>query len=167
VPPAFHVAAGGGARGAVLFPAGRSGGECVEAVLGGFPFARYGGSCPRWVVHTAFSRPGTVQVQVAELPDGAAYLCFACAVAQPVARWGQPRPIHVVAMGCALANAGDAVYADGLDLDRPRVGIGLSCRLCDRADCGSGAFPPLEHRLALDPLTAGASPYRFEAKVSG
>ena len=36
----------------------------------GFPFARYGGSCPRWVVHTAFSQPGAVQVQVAELPDG-------------------------------------------------------------------------------------------------
>ena len=42
-----------------------------------FPFARYGGSCPRWVVHTAFPSPGAVQVQVAELPDGAAYLCFA------------------------------------------------------------------------------------------
>jgi hypothetical protein len=106
-----------------------------------------------------------VQVQVAELPDGATYLCFASAVAQPVARWGEPRPIHVVAMGCALTNAGDVVYADGLDLDRARIGIGLSCRLCDRPDCGSRAFPPLEHRLSLDPLTAGATPYRFEAKV--
>jgi predicted transcriptional regulator len=80
---------------------------------------------------------------------------------------GEPRPIRVVAMGCALANAAEVVYADGLDLDldRARVGIGLSCRLCDRPDCGSRAFPPLEHRLALDPLTAGASLYRFEAKV--
>jgi predicted transcriptional regulator len=42
------------------------------------------------------------------------------------------------------------------------VGIGLSCRLCDRANCRSRAFPPLEHRLALDPLTRGDSPYRFE-----
>ena len=40
----------------------------------GFPFARYGGSCPRWVVNTAFMKPGVVQVQAAELPDGAAYL---------------------------------------------------------------------------------------------
>ena len=67
--------------------------------------------------------------------------------------------------GARLANAGEVVYADGLDLDRARVGIGLSCRLCDRPDCGSRAFPPLEHRLSLDPLTAGASPYRFEAKA--
>jgi predicted transcriptional regulator/transcriptional regulator with XRE-family HTH domain len=129
----------------------------------GFPFARYGGSCPRWVVHTAFSQPGTVQVQIAELPDGAAFLCFARTVARPAVRWGEPRPVHVVAMGCALANAGEVAYADGLDLDRARVGIGLSCRLCDRPDCRNRAFPPLEHRLSLDPMTAGATPYRFEA----
>lgn len=130
----------------------------------GFPFARYGGSCPRWVVHTAFAQPGTVQVQVAELPDGATYLCFARAEARPAARWGEPRPMHVVAMGCAVTHAGDVAYADGLDLERAKVGIGLSCRLCERPDCHSRAFPPLEHRLSLDPLTAGTTPYRFEAK---
>lgn len=157
----------GGARGVPFFfvrvdPAGNVSKRFSAA---GFPFARFGGSCPRWVVHTAFAHPGTVQVQIAELPDGAAYLCFASAVSQPVTRWGEPRPRHVVAMGCALSHARDVVYADGLDLDRARVGIGLSCRLCDRPDCGSRAFPPLEHRLALDPLTAGTTPYRFEAKT--
>ena len=128
----------------------------------GFPFARYGGSCPRWVVHTAFMQPGMVQVQIAELPDGAAYLCFARTVTRPAAHWGEPRPVHVVAMGCSLAHAGDLSYADGLDLERAKVGIGLSCRLCNRADCRSRAFPPLEHRLALDPLTSSAMPYRFQ-----
>ena len=71
--------------------------------------------------------------------------------------------MHVVAMGCALTHAAEVVYADGLDLEHAKVGIGLSCRLCDRPDCRSRAFPPLEHRLALDPLTTSASPYRFEA----
>jgi predicted transcriptional regulator len=130
----------------------------------GFPFARYGGSCSRWVVHTAFGQPGAVQVQIAELPDGAAYLCFARTVIRPALRWGEPRPVHVVAMGCSLAHANELAYADGLDLERAKVGIGLSCRLCDRPDCRSRAFPPLEHRLALDPLTASATPYRFEAR---
>jgi predicted transcriptional regulator/transcriptional regulator with XRE-family HTH domain len=128
----------------------------------GFPFARYGGSCPRWVVHTAFSQPGSVQVQIAELPDGAAFLCFARSVTRPPVRWGDPRPVHVVAMGCALTHAADVAYADGLDLERAKVGIGLSCRLCDRPDCRSRAFPPLEHRLSLDPHMASDSPYRFE-----
>ncbi len=127
-----------------------------------FPFARYGGSCPRWVVHTAFQSPGAVQVQVAELPEGDAFLCFARAVTRPM-QWGEPRPIHVVAMGCALTYAPEMIYADGIDLARARVGIGLSCRLCDRPDCRSRAFPPLEHRLVVDPLTTSASPYRFEA----
>jgi predicted transcriptional regulator/transcriptional regulator with XRE-family HTH domain len=130
----------------------------------GFPFARYGGSCPRWVVHTAFSQPGAIQVQLAELPDGAAYLCFARTVTRPALRWGEPRPVHVVAMGCSLAHAGEIAYADGLDLERAKIGIGLSCRLCDRAGCRSRAFPPLAHRLALDPLTMSATPYRFEPR---
>jgi len=130
----------------------------------GFPFARHGGSCPRWVVHTAFAHPGMVQVQVAELSDGTAYLCFARSVTRPARRWGEPRAVHVVAMGCALSNANEVAYADGLDPERAKVGIGLSCRLCDRQDCASRAFPPLEHRLALDPSMAGTSPYKFEPK---
>jgi predicted transcriptional regulator len=130
----------------------------------GFPFARYGGSCPRWVVHGAFATPGVVRVQVASLPDGATFLCFARTVTGPAARWGDPPPVHVVAMGCSIALAGDLVYADGLDLERAAVGIGLSCRLCDRPDCRSRAFPPLEHRLALDPMRTGVSPFPFEAR---
>jgi predicted transcriptional regulator/DNA-binding XRE family transcriptional regulator len=127
----------------------------------GFPFARFGGSCPRWVVHGAFATPGSVQVQVAQLPDGATFLCFARSVIGPVAGWGEPPPVHVIAMGCDIAHAPELVYGDGLDLEHAAVGIGLSCRLCDREDCRSRAFPPLEHRLAFDPLTTSASPYHF------
>lgn len=127
----------------------------------GFPFARYGGSCSRWVVHAAFATPGTMRVQVARLPDGATFLCFARTVSGPPVPWGEPQPVHVVAMGCDIAHAGDICYADGIDLDAAPVGIGLSCRLCDRQNCRSRAFPPLEHRLALDPLTSPDTPYKF------
>ena len=155
-----------GARGVPFFflrldPAGNVSKRLSAA---GFPFARFGGSCPRWVVHAAFATPRQIQVQLAELPDRAAFLCFARTVHATASRWGDPPPVNVVAMGCAIANAADVVYADGLDLDRARVGIGLSCRLCDRPHCRSRAFPPLEHRLALDPLTTSDSPYRFESR---
>ncbi len=155
-----------GARGVPFFflrvdPAGNVSKRFSAA---GFPFARYGGSCPRWVVHTAFATPGSVRVQVASLPDGASYLCFARTVTGPAARWGDPAPVHVVAMGCAIAHAPELVYADGLDLERAAVGIGLSCRLCDRPDCRSRAFPPLEHRMTFDPTRTGVSPFAFEAK---
>ena len=128
----------------------------------GFPFARFGGSCPKWVVHRAFATPDQVCVQLAQLPDGGTFLCFARAMQGRSSRWGEPAPVHVVAMGCDLGRAPEVVYGDGLDLERAMVGIGLSCRLCDRLDCRSRAFPPLEHRLALDPMVTTAAPYRFE-----
>ncbi|HTZ70619.1 MAG TPA: short-chain fatty acyl-CoA regulator family protein, partial [Acetobacteraceae bacterium] len=120
--------------------------------------------CPRWIVHGALSTPNQVRVQVAQLPDGATYLCVAKCIEGPAAAWGEPPPTHVIAMGCDVGHAGDLVYADGLNLEQAAVGIGLSCRLCDRPNCRSRAFPPLEHRLAVDPHLAGDSPYRFEAK---
>lgn len=120
--------------------------------------------CPRWVVHTAFARPNEVQVQLAELTDGTAFLCFARTVSGPALHHGEPRPTHIVAMGCSIDAAPLVVHADGLDIARNRVGIGLSYRLCDRPNCRSRAFPPLEHRLALDPMLTGVSPWRFEKR---
>ncbi len=153
-----------GARGVPFFflrvdPAGNVGKRFSAA---GFPFARFGGSCPRWVVHEAFGTPGRIRVQVARLPDGATFLTVARSVQSPTAHWGEPPPVHVVAMGCDISRAPELVYADGLDLEAAAVGIGLSCRLCDRVECRSRAFPPLEHRLVLDPAVEGAAPYRFE-----
>lgn len=129
----------------------------------GFPFARFGGNCPKWMVHHAFATPGVVRVQVAELEDGAAFLCFARAMHGPTPRWGEPAPMQVIAMGCDVSRAGEVVYGDGLDLAH-RVGIGLSCRLCERPDCRSRAFPPLEHRLRLDANEDSAAPWRFEKR---
>ena len=153
-----------GARGVPFFflrvdPAGNVGKRLAAA---GFPFARFGGSCPKWIVHQAFGTPGSVRVQLAQLPDGGSFLCFARTVHGVAAHWGEPPPVYVVAMGCDLGRADEVVYGDGLDLEKAVVGIGLSCRLCDRMDCRSRAFPPLEHRLSLDPMVASDAPYRFE-----
>jgi predicted transcriptional regulator/transcriptional regulator with XRE-family HTH domain len=155
-----------GARGVPFFflrvdPAGNLSKRFSAA---GFPFMRFGGTCPRWVVHSAFATPGTTRVQIAQLPDGQTFLCFARAIAGRPARWGDPPPIHVVAMGCDIAQRDSLAYSDGIDVEKAAVGIGLSCRLCDRQDCRSRAFPPLAHRLTLDPKTSSASPYSFEAK---
>jgi len=155
-----------GARGVPFFflrvdPAGNVSKRFSAA---GFPFMRYGGTCPRWIVHSAFATPGTTRVQIAQLPDGQTFLCFARAITGRPARWGDPPPVHVVAMGCDIAQRENLAYCDGIDIAKAAVGIGLSCRLCDRADCRSRAFPPLAHRLTVDPQTTSASPYSFETR---
>ena len=132
----------------------------------GFPFARFGGSCPRWVVHTAFSTPDRLCVEAAELPDGAAFLCVARVVTGTPGRLGDPPPRHVVALGCDIDRAPELAYAEMINLDR-RLGIGLSCRLCDRADCRNRAFPPLQHRLVIDPNQDTAEPWRFVPDRTG
>ena len=130
----------------------------------GFPFMRFGGTCPRWIVHSAFATPGSIRVQVAQLSEKETFLTFARALVGRAPRWGEPPPVRVVAMGCDISHAGDVVYGDGLDLATAAVGIGLSCRLCDRQDCRSRAFPPIAHRLSVDPLSTSASPFKFEVK---
>lgn len=40
---------------------------------GGFHFSRFGGSCPRLIVHEAFASPGRTLTQIARLPDGATF----------------------------------------------------------------------------------------------
>ena len=42
-----------------------------------FHFSRIGGTCPLWNVYDAFSNPGRTLTQVAEMPDGRAYLWIA------------------------------------------------------------------------------------------
>lgn len=133
---------------------------------GVLPFARYGGTCPRWIVHHAAMTPGQIRVQVAQLPDGATLLTVARCITAPAANWGEPPPVHVIGMGCDISHAPDLVYADGLDIPRAAVGIGLSCRLCNRVECRSRAFPPLEHRLEIDPAVTGASPWRFSPETA-
>ncbi len=155
-----------GARGVPFFflRADPAGNVSKRFSAAGFPFMRFGGTCPRWIVHSAFATPGAVRVQVAQLSATETFLCFARAITGRPARWGEPPPVHVVGMGCDISHASELVYGDGLNLATAAVGIGLSCRMCERQDCRSRAFPPIAHRLTIDPQTTSASPYKFEAK---
>ncbi|MCY4431971.1 MAG: short-chain fatty acyl-CoA regulator family protein, partial [Rhodospirillales bacterium] len=44
---------------------------------GGFHFARFGGTCPRWIVHDAFRMPAQIRTQVAAMPDGSRFFPIA------------------------------------------------------------------------------------------
>jgi predicted transcriptional regulator/transcriptional regulator with XRE-family HTH domain len=107
----------------------------------GLRLPRYGGACPRWIVHHAFAVPGRVISQIGRLPDGETFLCVARAdVAEPGGR--DTAGHHSVMIGCAIEHAQRFVYADGLDLTAAltAVPIGVTCRQCPRADCPHRAF---------------------------
>ncbi len=122
----------------------------------GLRLPRYGGACPRWIVHHAFASPGRVVSQVGRLPEGETFLCVARAeVAEPGGR--DTAGHHAVMIGCAIEHAHRFVYADGLDLAASRtiVPIGVTCRQCPRETCIHRAFDrvPLPGGPASAPVT--------------
>ncbi|MYU20525.1 helix-turn-helix transcriptional regulator [Streptomyces sp. SID8352] len=130
-----------------------------------FHFSRLGGTCPLWTVYEAFSAPGRILTQVAEMPDGKRYFW----VARTITRGGfghrAPRAEFAVALGCELRHAHRLVYAEGIALDDSRAAtpIGLGCRICERRDCAQRARPPAGERLAVDPDRRTYVPYPVES----
>lgn len=130
---------------------------------GGFQFARFGGTCPRLVVHDVFLRPGHVHTQTARLPDGTTHLILARAL-EPVGGIDEDlQPRHAVALGCDIKDADKLVYGDGLNLKKLArvVPIGVNCRVCERIDCTHRAHPPVNHKLRIDPGVRRARPFEF------
>ncbi|MFG3258455.1 short-chain fatty acyl-CoA regulator family protein [Streptomyces sp. NPDC048172] len=133
-----------------------------------FHFSRLGGTCPLWTVYAAFSAPGRILTQVAEMPDGKRYFW----VARTVTRGGYghhaPRAEFAVALGCELRHAHRLVHAEGVALDDPRAAtpIGLGCRICERRDCAQRARPPAGGRLTVDPDRRTTVPYPVDSPAA-
>ena len=127
-------------------------------------FARFGAACPLWNAHQAFETPGRIIRQLAETPDGARYLCLATEIAKGGGGFRAPQRRYAISVGCEVTHAGDFVYADDLDLTNRAAfdPIGISCRICERADCAQRAVPPLTRRLVVDRNRRGVVPYRLD-----
>ena len=129
-----------------------------------FHFSRLGGSCPLWNLYEAFSRPGHLSRQLAEMPDGRRYLWVARTVGGEASAFRRTEPQFAVALGCDLRHAPRLIYADGLDsaLARAFAPIGPGCKICDRPGCRQRAYPPLARAIVVDEADSGAAPYRFQ-----
>ena len=118
----------------------------------GIRFARFSGACPRWNVFAAFLTPGMTRVQVSRMADGASYFCIARTVQKDSGGYHAQHPVQAIGLGCEVAHARQMVYSDGVDLENARtvIPVGVTCRLCERADCEQRAFPvapaPAAHR---------------------
>ncbi len=154
-----------GSRGVPLFflRVDRAGNISKRFAGAGFPFARFGGTCPRWNIHDAFDVPGRIVTQVVEMPDGDSYFSVSRTVAGAHVGYHTQRQVYTVSIGCEIKHARRLVYAGGIDLESPNVAtpIGASCRLCEREDCNQRALPPLNRRLVISEYQRGLSPFAF------
>ena len=129
-----------------------------------FPFSRFGGACPRWNIHASFKTPGRIITQIVETLDGARYFTFSRTVSRTTGSFAPEDSELAIGLGCELRHAGRLIYARGLDLAAPMaVGIGPSCRLCERAACPQRAAEPINRVLAVDDFSKSVSPYPFAA----
>lgn len=152
-----------GARGVPFFMLRTDNAGNVSKHLSGgaMQFARFGGTCPRWIVHDAFRTPGQIRVQLTEMPDSARFLAIARTVTKP--GQGSGSKTFGVLIGCDAAHAAQVVYGDGLDpaADDIATPIGQHCRVCERLDCTDRAQPPAKHRLDIDPNQRSLMPVNY------
>jgi XRE family transcriptional regulator, fatty acid utilization regulator len=123
-----------------------------------WPFARYGGTCPRWDAHGDHA-PGAVTPQLIETLEGRHFLTLAIGLPRGA---GDARGQSVIALGCEAKHAARIVHADGLDPDRGAVTqVGPTCPLCERRACPDRALPPVTRALDLHSYERTAAPFPF------
>jgi predicted transcriptional regulator len=154
----------GGARGVPFFmlrvdPAGniskRYAGES-------FPFSHFGGTCPRWHLHTAFQTPGRTIRQIIETPDGQRYFTISRTIERPIRPDLSDDSSLAIGLGCDVRYANRLAYADGLDLETTVVTpVGPACSVCPRVQCAYRATAPAGRPLAVHENRKTISPYPF------
>ena len=127
-----------------------------------FPFSRFGGTCPRWNLHSAFQTPGRVVTQIVETPDGQRFFTIARTVERAVRLDPKEDGQLAIGLGCDVKHAPRIAYADGLDLADPRVTpIGPACTLCPRIRCPQRAAAPAGRTLSVVETRKTISPFPF------
>ncbi|MFQ5468108.1 MAG: short-chain fatty acyl-CoA regulator family protein, partial [Kiloniellaceae bacterium] len=106
-----------GSRGVPFFfvRVDRAGNISKRFSSGGFHFARFGGTCPRWNVHEAFRTPGKIVTQVVQMEDRTTYFSVSRTVTGLGGGFHLPEQQLAIGMGCEIGHARRLVYADGLD----------------------------------------------------
>lgn len=127
----------------------------------GFPFAAHGGGCPLWNLHQAFRKPGEVLTQWLELPDGQRFFSIARTVTSGGGAHDRPVTLRAIALACAAEHAPRLVYARDTANPPAPTPIGMTCRLCNRAECTARAEPPLGRDILPDDYRRIAAPFAF------
>ena len=128
----------------------------------GFHFSRAGGTCPLWNVYEAFTAPGRIHVQVAEMPDGQRYLWTARAVTRHRGGWGEPGKTYAIGLGCEIRHSPRLVYSDGLDLDNASAATPIgSCTVGGRTPYRFSSRMRVRAALVRDPSSRATERMSF------
>jgi XRE family transcriptional regulator, fatty acid utilization regulator len=128
----------------------------------GFPFARHGGGCPLWSLHHAFRTPGEILTQWLELPDNQRFFSIARTVEAGGGSYMAPRIERAVALACSAEDARHLVYVQRGDPVPPSyTQIGVSCSLCQIAQCQARAVPPIGRQVMSDVYLRPKAPFGF------
>ncbi len=114
-------------------------------------------------MHEAAAIPDRILVQLAETPDGQRYVSIAKGLVKASGRFDRNPRRYAVALGCEVRHASEFVYADSIDTVSAQAAtpIGVSCRICPRADCDQRAYPPSDQTIAVDLFRRGVVPYEM------
>jgi XRE family transcriptional regulator, fatty acid utilization regulator len=127
-----------------------------------FPFSHFGGTCPRWHLHTAFQTPGQTIRQLIETPDGQRFFTISRTIERPIRPDLRDDALLAVGLGCDIKHAPRIAYSDGLDLaNTPATPVGPACAICPRLQCAYRATPPAGRMLAVEENRKSISPYPF------
>ena len=127
-----------------------------------FPFSHFGGTCPRWHLHTAFQTPGQTIRQLIETPDGQRFFTISRTIERPIRPDLRDDALLAIGLGCDVKHAHRIAYADGLELaSTPATPVGPACAICPRLQCAYRATAPAGRMLAVEENRKTISPYPF------
>ena len=127
---------------------------------GSFPFARHGGGCPLWSVHSVFQTPRKIVTQWLELPDGQRFFSIARTVSSGGGGLGVAKVERAVALVCEAQFAEKLIYARNQIKPTPTP-IGIACRICHRMTCTARSEPPIGRQILPDDYRRTDVPFGF------
>ena len=125
----------------------------------GYPQQRFGGACPKLIIHDAFAQPQRILSEAVEMPDGAEFLVIARTLEGPHGAFNERPRRTAMLLGCDIAFKDETIYGGALP---SATQVGPACRLCERSGCLSRAEPPITRPLGLDEMVAGLSAFDFQ-----
>ncbi|MEO1066931.1 MAG: short-chain fatty acyl-CoA regulator family protein [Pseudomonadota bacterium] len=136
------------------------GNVCSFAPGAHFTLPRTGNPCIKLIPPGVHTSHGRVAVESVALPDGPEWLIIAHSEKTRAFEAGDRPRRRTLVLGCDLIHVKDLVYGDGyLGIDPLRIGV--TCRLCEQANCRDRAFPPVMRPSAQDVHARSFSDYDF------